>query len=391
MLLWVCRMVLEPPLPGITTGRAFEFIEHLRPHLGLVQASGIELFFRSLAHLGAPGRREVYWAGRLVFCQHESDIPTYDSCFSSFFDDTEYVGGRAAEPPSQPGIQRGHAGSAPDTDESQGETRLIARATELERLSQADFASLDAAQRSQVHALIAAMRLKPPLRRARRYQAASKGVLHAGRTARSALGWLGEVGVLRYTTPRYRVRRCVLLLDISGSMKDYAETLALFGYSLIGAMGPAAEVFAMGTRLTRLTDGLRNVSPDIARANVADAIRDWQGGTRLGLSLRQFVNEWGQRGLVRGSVVIIASDGWESGEVETLRKYVERLKKLSYRLVWLNPHKSSPGYEPTAMGMRAALPHVHAFVGGASLDELAAVNQLVHHLCAKHFQSRSKV
>lgn len=372
------------------TTRVVEFVDLLRMRLPLARAFRAELFFRALSCFDEPAGGEVYWAGRLVFCRSESDIEIYDACFSGFFDETPTSKPRAGEPPQHDGEPvRASAASDPDAEAAQGQARLIARATETERLRQADFATLDAAQRECVLALVAAMRTKPPLRRSRRRIAARKGALHVGRTARASLQWLGEVGALRYAAPRLRPRRCVLLLDISGSMRDYAEALTLYGYSLVGAMQDTAEVFAMGTRLTRLTDGLKSASPQAAREKVAQAIRDWQGGTRLGVGLKQFLDEWGQRGLVRGSVVIIASDGWESGETRVLAEQMARLRRLSHRLVWLNPHKSSQGYEPTAAGMRVALPHLDAFVGGASLQELYRLNDVVRELCASGASSKN--
>ena len=365
------------------TSRVVEFVDLLRTRLPWVQSSRTELFFRALSCFDEPDGEQVYWAGRLVFCRSEPDIAIYDSCFSGFFENVPASGPKAGEPPQRDGESaRASEACGPDAEAPQGQARLIARATGAERLRQADFAALDAAQRECVYALVAAMRTKPPLRRSRRRTGARKGVLHVGRTARSALRWLGEVGELRYAALRFRPRRCVLLLDISGSMRDYAEALTLYGYSLVSAMKETAEVFAMGTRLTRLTNGLKSASPEAAREKVADEIRDWQGGTRLGGSLKQFQDEWGRRGLVRGAVVIIASDGWESGETQMLAEQMARLRRLSHRLVWLNPHKSSQGYEPTAAGMRAALPHLDAFVGGASLQELHRLNEVIHELCS---------
>src|SRR5690606_21963099 len=147
-------------------------------------------------------------------------------------------------------------------------------------------------------------------------------------------------------------------------MRDYGDALTLFGYGLVTSMPEAAEVFAMGTRLTRLTQNLKRVSPDVARAQVAESIRDWQGGTRLGQSIKQFLDEWGQHRMVRQAVVIIASDGWESGEAAVLGAQMARLRRVAHRVVWINPHKSSAGFEPTAAGMRAALPHIDQFLGG---------------------------
>lgn len=136
-------------------------------------------------------------------------------------------------------------------------------------------------------------------------------------------------------------------------------------------------MFSVGTRLTRLTRELRSRDPDAAMRAAAQAIPDWSGGTRLGEELKEFLDRFGQRGLARGAVVVIASDGWERGDTALLGEQMARLARLAHRVIWANPHKARPGYEPLTGGMAAALPHVSAFTSGHSLAALEELARLI--------------
>jgi uncharacterized protein with von Willebrand factor type A (vWA) domain len=167
----------------------------------------------------------------------------------------------------------------------------------------------------------------------------------------------------------------VLLCDVSGSMEPYTRALVRFAHATVAGRRQV-EVFALGTRLTRLTRSLAVRDPDAALAAAADVVDDWAGGTRLGDSLRAFNDGWGVRGMARGADVVIVSDGWDRGDPDLVGREMSRLRLVAHRVVWVNPLKASPGYAPLAGGMAAALPHVDEFLDGHSLralDELAAV------------------
>lgn len=357
----------------------YSFVESLRDDLPSAGMARAQEFYRALEYFTPVETHSIYWCGRFMFCTNVQEIEKYEHCFFRFFG----VSGEAGERGAPPASGADPDGEVPDTDSANSpaanehEYRLIARATEIDLLKQCDFAAMTPEQRADVYALIQGMRLKPPKKSSRRLKDAGKGRIHAGRTVRAAFEWLGEVGCLKRAARRTRTRRCVFLFDVSGSMRDYADPLAIFGYSLVQAMPAAAEVFALGTRLTRLTPYFRGAHADAAMRLAAEVIHDWHGGTRLGVNLKQFLDQWGRRGLARGAVFVIASDGWESGGCELLAEQMARLHRFSHRVVWLNPHKSSKGYEPSAAGMRAALPHVDAFVGGASFNELAGLNRII--------------
>jgi hypothetical protein len=189
------------------------------------------------------------------------------------------------------------------------------------------------------------------------------------RTVRAAMRAGGEPVRRHHREPSTRHRRLVLLLDVSGSMEPYARALIRFVHAAVAGR-QKVEAFALGTRLTRITRELDSRDPDEALRRAAGRVLDYGGGTRLGDGLRAFNDEWGQRGMARGAIVVILSDGWDRGEPEVLAEQMERLHRAAHKLIWVNPLKFTPGYAPLARGMAAALPHVDAFVEGHSVEAL---------------------
>jgi uncharacterized protein with von Willebrand factor type A (vWA) domain len=161
-------------------------------------------------------------------------------------------------------------------------------------------------------------------------------------------------------------------------MEPYARALLSFVHAAVAGR-QKVEAFTIGTRLTRITKDLNERDPDKALAAAAVRVADWSGGTRLGSCLRDFNDQWGVRGVARGAIVVVLSDGWDRGEPELLGQQMERLHRVTSRIVWVNPLKFTPGYAPLAKGMAAALPHIDNFVEGhslASMEELARVISL---------------
>jgi uncharacterized protein with von Willebrand factor type A (vWA) domain len=194
-------------------------------------------------------------------------------------------------------------------------------------------------------------------------------------TVRASLGAGGEPIRRRHLAQGERPRRLVLLLDVSGSMEPYARALIRFVHAAVAGR-QRVEAFALGTRLTRITRELATRDPDLAVSRAADRVMDWSGGTRLGECLRTFNDQWGVRGMARGAVVVILSDGWDRGDPALLAEQLARLQRVAHRVVWVNPLKVTPGYAPLARGMAAALPYVDEFVEGhsvAALEHLAEV------------------
>lgn len=325
---------------------------------------------RAASHLDVTDPGAVYWAGRLTMCSGPDDLPRYDRCFAAYF------GGERPRPRRGPPpvvtVTR-HTASADGAEPGDDGTRDAppATASGTEVLRRRDVARMTAAELAEVHRLLALLRTRRERRRSRRFVPAHRGRLDPRRTIRETLRRGGETARLRRRTRRARPRRVVLLVDVSGSMAPYADTLLRFAHALVRCEPRATEVYSVGTRLTRITAGLRHRDPGTAMREVSAAIPDWSGGTRLGEELKEFLD----RGpAARGSVVVIASDGWERGDPSLLGRQMERLSRLARRVVWVNPHKGREGYEPLTGGMRAALPHVGAFVAGHSLaafEELA--------------------
>ena len=173
-----------------------------------------------------------------------------------------------------------------------------------------------------------------------------------------------------------RSRRIVLLCDVSGSMEPYARALVRFLHVAVAGRS-SVEAFTLGTRLTRVTRELSKRDADAAVMAAARAVPDWSSGTRLGESLKAFNDTWGTRGMARGAVVVVLSDGWDRGDPALLAQEMARLKRVAHRVVWVNPLKATPGYAPLARGMAAALPYVDELVEGHSLASLEALSEVV--------------
>ena len=321
-------------------------------------------------------REDVYWAGRTTLCGSADDLPRYDRAFDAFFS-----GERGAPLTRRPRVTVVRAVAladpagepAADGEEGEESTAAVA-ASRAEVLRQRDVARLGAAERAELHRLLAALAPAGPQRTSRRRSPARRGAVDPRRTVRATLQRGGEP-FLRHRARTRRPRRLVLLLDISGSMAPYADVLLRFAHAAARRRA-GAEVFTLGTRLTRVTRDIRGTDPDACLAAVAAAVPDWSGGTRLGELLKAFLDRWGQRGTARGAVVVVASDGWERGDASLLGEQMARLHRLAHRVVWVNPHKGKTGYAPLTAGMAAALPHVDRFVEGhnlAALERLAEV------------------
>jgi uncharacterized protein len=325
----------------------------------------------SVADAGAPGA--VYWAGRATLCAGLDDFPVYDRVFASWFGG-ELPGGSRPRAPASTVVQA-PLGSG---DESEGGDQLVASvASDVELLRHRDVAELAAAERAELARMFVALRPRPPLRRAARRFASPRGEIDAGRTLREQLRQAGEPGRVRYRRRGRRPRRVVLLVDVSGSMAPYADSLLRLAHTLTAVAPRSTEVFTVGTRLTRITRAMRQRDPDTALAQAGATVPDWSGGTRLGEVLKAFLDRWGQRGMARGAVVVICSDGWERGDSALLGEQAQRLSRLAHRLVWVNPHRGKAGYEPVQAGIVACLPYLDDFLAGHSFATFAELTEVV--------------
>ncbi|MQA86198.1 MAG: VWA domain-containing protein [Streptosporangiales bacterium] len=331
----------------------------------------VQAMLAALDHLDVLDVHDVYWAGRLTLCGSEDDISRYDQAFAAYFTGERPPPMRSRPPAVQIVQQVASPDGQGDTGEGEEtETQALATASDVEVLRERDVTHLSSVERDEVRRLLALLDTGRAMRRSRRFAAAHHGRLDPGRTVRATLRRGGETSRLYHRAHRQRPRRVVLLVDISGSMAPYADALLRLAHAVVRSQPRRTEVFSIGTRLTRLTPELRHRDAETAMAAASHAIPDWSGGTRLGEELKEFLDRWGQRGMARGGIVVIASDGWERGDAMLLGEQMVRLHRLAHRVVWANPHKAQPGYQPLTAGMQAALPSIDDFVEGHSLGSL---------------------
>jgi uncharacterized protein len=362
---------------GDLVGPAVGFAHTLRAAGVDASPERVHAFLGALAELGASAAADVYWAGRVTLCADADELERYDRVFAAFFAGTAVSGRPRTHRRVQLGsetVSSSPAGAA--DDDAPTVTTVTREASARELLRHRDVTTLDAVERAELHRLLTAFTLTGEQRRSRRRSPAGRGEVDRRRTVRRMLRGGGEPSALRREDPRHRPRRVVLLLDVSGSMAGYADALLRFAHAAARGRSSATEVFTLGTRLTRVTEELQHRDPDTAMRAVSAAIPDWSGGTRLADTLREFLDRFGHRGLARGAIVVVLSDGWETGDARALGDEMARLARLAHRIVWANPRAGRAGFEPTAAGMAAALPWCDQLVEGhslAALEHLAAV------------------
>jgi uncharacterized protein with von Willebrand factor type A (vWA) domain len=337
-------------------------------------------FTEALGTVGVDARDSVYWAGRATLVHRPEDITTYDRAFAAFWEQRAGVGGAEPEPELVHltiAVDDGPDDDTSDDDEAEAadEPDITLRFSRTEVLRHRDFAAYNAAELHEAQRLMSDLRLAGSLRRSRRLVRSrrNRGRVDLRRTVRTALRAEGEAIRTLHLEPGTRPRRLILLIDISGSMETYARALLRFVHAAVAGR-QKVEAFAIGTRLTRMTRELGSRDPDVALRKASERVVDWSGGTRLGDGLRQFNDEWGVRGLARGAIVVVLSDGWDRGDPAVLGEQMARLSRVAHRIIWVNPLKVTPGYAPLARGMAAALPYIDTFVEGhslAALQELA--------------------
>ncbi|MEV5825486.1 VWA domain-containing protein [Spirillospora sp. NPDC052242] len=355
------------------TGTLAGFARTLRAAGGAADPERVQAMVAALRHLDVLDPSDVYWAGRLTLCAGPDDLPRYDRAFAAYFS------GETPRPPRRPPVVvRPSPVPVPEAGggDGTGDARAVT-ASPAEVLRERDVARLGPAERAEVARLIALLDAGAEPRRSRRFAPASAGRLDPHRTVRETLRRGGETALPRHRAHRLRPRRLVLIVDVSGSMAPYADALLRFAHAAVRSGGRTAEAFTAGTRLTRVTRELAARDPDAALAKASAAIPDWSGGTRLGEELREFLDRFGRPGMARGAIVVIASDGWERGDAALLGEQMARLHRLAHRVIWANPHRARPGYEPLTAGMAAALPHVDDFTSGHSLAALEHLARLV--------------
>ena len=354
-------------------------------------------FARALTIVRPIARRRLYWTARAVFVSDATQVKAFDEVFSSVFggcthddvfepddaqtvytppDDRPATGHTAS--PGETTVQDARWGSTSsgerDEDEDAPEAEVpLALASDEELLGRKNFDALEPHELAQLYRLMSRLELATPLRRTRRHERGHHGErIDLRRTLRGSLRTGGDPIRLARRRRRIAPRRLVLLCDISGSMEPYARAYLQF-LTCAAAAGPNAEAFVFATRLTRLTRALASRNPERAIQRAAAAAPDWSSGTRIGDALKEFNDRHGRRGMARGAVVVILSDGWERGDPLLVGREMERLARLAHRIVWVNPRVSADAFSVQSGGMVAALPHCDALVSGHTFEALGEV------------------
>ena len=343
-----------------------------------VPLDSVLTFVAALGLVSLADRDSVYWAGRATLVRRPEDHPLFDRAFAVFWEHRE--ANLDDEDQSVDNLtllvddeDESHDGEGDDVQDS-----IELRFSRVETLRDKDFAKYSPDEMREAQTLMSRLGVTGPRRESLRLvRSKHRGPRHDMRaTVREALTNSGESIVLHRRRRGDRQRRLVVLLDISGSMEPYSRAMLRFMHAaLVGRQ--RVEAFTFGTRLTRLTKHLAQRDPDRALERASAQVADWSGGTRLGESLRTFNDTWGVRGMARGAIVVIVSDGWDRGDPNLLAEQMGRLTRVAFRTVWVNPLKVTPGYAPLARGMAAALPYVDAFVEGHSLAALERLTDVI--------------
>jgi uncharacterized protein with von Willebrand factor type A (vWA) domain len=347
----------------------------------------------ALTGVDATSHDDVYWALRCTLCSHHDHLEVFDAAFESF-----WRGGSAAihdrrrlhlEPAAEedersegsgcdPG-QMVETGSGTEVPESE-DPEHGQGASSTERLLKLDFREYGPDELVSARRLVDRIAKMLPRRSSFRLEPARSAPRpDMRRTLRQAMRTEGDPMQRAWRRNRLVPRRTVFLLDISGSMAPYGRPLLMFAQSAVQA-GRSVEVFTFGTRLTRITHELVGTDRDRALAEAAKTVPDWSGGTRIGPSVKCFNENWGRRGMARGAVAVIVSDGWERGDPAPLQAAIAQLHRIAHAVVWVNPLAGDPDYAPLAAGMAAALPHIDLFLPGHDLSALMSLAAALEHL-----------
>lgn len=357
---------------------------------------------------------DLYWLASVTLLTSHEDKEVFDRVFRQVFagmvrgsDLTQTVDqpeqsptGSSEHPPrdghdsDNPGIASSPQGTSAtpghqgDRDSEQQPSVLAAVSTD-ERLHERDFASLTEQELALLARLVEQLPLVPPHRTARRLKRNPRGKKWDVRaTLRQAHKTGGEPVAMVFRAPTTKPRRIIMLADVSGSMEPYARIYLHLMRGAVRALG--AEAFVFATHLTRLTPALASAQADVAYRKAVKSANDWSGGTRIGRSLKHFIDTFGRRGMARGAVVVIVSDGWEIDDPSILGESMQRLARLAHHIIWVNPRKAAAGYQPLVGGMAAALPSVDTFISGHSMSALEDVMAAIHAAGERSFASTTR-
>ena len=357
------------------------FAHELREAGVRIGTDDVITFCSAAATLDITDLLDIYWSGRASLIRRPDQVPIYNRVFQRYFLEIDPAAAEQVRKVLHAASNAGATLEIPNTepglpgDLSPDEVKLGYLASTSEVYRHKAFADCNTDELRQVRRLITRLRVRPPVRRTRRNVPAKKRAnLDLRRMARDSMRTFGESRGLAYKTRKIKLRPLVLILDVSGSMADYSRNLVQFAYSARRA-NAKVDVFCFGTRLTRITKSLDRRNPDEAMRLAGEAVMDWDGGTRIGDSLKSFTRQARKARLGRGAIVLICSDGLDRGDPQALAESMEALSRIAYRILWVNPHKGDVvDYVPASLGMIVAEPYIDEFHSGhnlASLEQLA--------------------
>lgn len=377
--------------PGSLTANSLHFIRMLR-ELGLPVGTGRAAeFLEALNLVDISSRRDVYCAARALLLRDIENLEPFDRAFELFWSRRHAPAGpflrlrssrRRADGDENGDRPKGDGDSRADSsekgaDQAQLELLVSGRYSPVELLGQFDFGELNQDELDQIDAAIRALPVMARLKASRRFQAGKGRRLDLRAVLRSGTRHAGEWMKPSYLARRRKERKLLMFLDVSGSMRPYSERYLQLCFALTRRRPSKVETFAVGTRLTRLTQSLRGGDHQSAIERATREIADWGGGTRLGRNLRKFHQEWSALAMGSGPIAILISDGWDRGDIELLEAEIARLSRLSHRLWWLNPLMDSPGYLLSTRALLSAAPHVDAFLPAGNLVRLEQVVEML--------------
>ena len=347
-----------------------------------VPLDSVIVFVGALTQLGLENRENVYWSAHATLIRRHEDVQIFDRAFKVFWEQQIAVETATFEEQHESITLLVDDEDASTDDSSaepmEDENTIALRFSKIETLREKDFAAYNQLELREAEQFMASLRLAGPPKKSLRLMKTNRhGARHdIRRTMRATLQHDGEPIERYWREPSTKLRRLVVLLDISGSMEPYARALLRFMHAAVVGR-QRVEAFTFGTRLTRITKELTSRDPDKALAQTSAQVSDWSGGTRLGECLQSFNDNWGVGGMARGSIFVILSDGWDRGDPKVLADQMSRLSRVAYRVIWVNPLKVSPGYAPLARGMAAAMPYIDEFVEGHSLEALRELTEVI--------------
>jgi hypothetical protein len=360
-----------------------EFAHSLRTVGLTIGSDDVIAFCQATAELNPADVMDIYWSGRTTMVRRRENISSYNLQFRKFFLDISPEESDLRKVKIKASVSTASTLDVPNTEEGkpgngEEEAKLGFMAATNDIWRSKAFSECSPTELASLRKMISTLKVHPPIRRTRRLKSTLKGVrIDMRKMVRETMRSHGEPQNIFFSKRKEKLRTIIFILDVSGSMADYSRNLLQMAYSARKA-NAKVEVFCFGTRLTRITTLLKSRDPDQAMERAGATVLDWDGGTRIGDSLRAFIKGWGRTRVGRGSIVIICSDGLDRGDPGVLAQAMEELARIAYKVIWMNPHKGdSTDFHPNTMGMIVADPFIDQVVSGHNLKSLEEFSRIL--------------